>query len=165
MRIYYISLLAKHLMRYWWKTWADWYQVNIIITTTKNISANIVCMAAPVKRYWKTIWKDASYTGHKESTSQKLKKRRGMTKSSLQKQNTNYVYLLSSTQILKKFYVNKTHMNHRHQNPSPPNTSITYHVGDASTWNAVMTILWTTPSEYDAAEKFLDLGPSRSNHL
>ena len=104
----------------------------------KNISANIVYMAALVKRYWRTIWKDASYTGLKESSTHKLTTRRGVAKSSLQKQNTNYVYILSSTRILKAFCVNKTHVSHRHQNCSPPSTSITYHVGAASTWNAVM---------------------------
>ena len=39
----------------------------------------------------------------------------------------NYFYLLSSRRISKAYYVNKTHVNHRHQNPLPPNTSITYH--------------------------------------
>ena len=112
--ICYILLLAKHLIMYWWKTWADWYQVNIIITTTKNISANIVYMAAPLKRYWKTIWNDASYKGHKESRTQKLTTRRGTAKSSLQKQNTNYVYLLLSMQISKVFYINKTCVRHCH---------------------------------------------------
>ena len=136
-RIYYISMLEKHFITYWWETWADWFQVNMI-TTTKNISANIVCTAVPVKRYWKTIWKDTSYTGRKESSSQKLMTRRGVTKSNLQKQNTNYVYLLLSTQILKAFYVNKTRVSHRHRNLSPPNTSITYHLGAASTWNVLM---------------------------
>ena len=34
--IYYISFLAKHLITYWWKTWADWYRDNIIIATTKK---------------------------------------------------------------------------------------------------------------------------------
>ena len=29
--------------------------------------------------------------------------------------------------------LNKTRVSHRHQNPSPPNTSIMYHVGAAST--------------------------------
>ena len=80
---YHISLLSKHLITYLCKTWADWYQVNIIITTTKNISANIVCTAVTVKRYWRTIWKDAKYTGCKELTSQKLMTRRGITKSNL----------------------------------------------------------------------------------
>ena len=128
--IYYISLLLKNFITYWWITWADWYQANIIITKVKHISVNIVCTAAPVKRYWKTIWKDASNTGRKKVTT-----RRDVTKSNLQKQNTN---LFSSTQILKAFYVNKTPLSHRHQNLSPPNTSITYHVGAASTSNAVM---------------------------
>ena len=63
--IYYISQLVKNLIAYWWNTWADWYWDNIIMTTTKDISANIVCMAVPVKRYWKTIRKDGSYTGQK----------------------------------------------------------------------------------------------------
>ena len=87
--IYYISLRVKHLITYCWKTWADWYWDNIITTTIKDISVNIVYMAVPVKRYWKTIWEDASYTEHKESSFQKLATRRGVTKSSLQKQNNN----------------------------------------------------------------------------
>ena len=57
------------------------------------------------------------------------KKGRGKV-SSLQKQNTSYVYLLSSTRISKAFYVNKTRVSHR--NPSAPNTSIRYHVVGAS---------------------------------
>ena len=51
--IYYISLLVKHLITFCWKTWADWYQDKIIISTTKNIFDNIVYMTKPVKRYWK----------------------------------------------------------------------------------------------------------------
>ena len=138
MSIYYISLLAKHLIRYWWKTWAEGYQGNIIVTKANTISVNTVYMAVPVKRYWKTIWEDASYKEHKKSSFQKLMTRRGVTKSSLQKQNSNCTYLLSSTQILKLFYINKTRVNHYHQNPSPPNTNNTYHVEAASMWNAVM---------------------------
>ena len=102
----------------------------------KNISVNVVYMTKPVKRYCKkkkNIWKDASYTGHKESSSQKLMTKRNATKSSLQKQNTNCVYFLSSIWISKVFYLNKTRMNHRHQNPSSANTSILYHVRAAST--------------------------------
>ena len=128
----------KHLIKYCWKTWAEWYQDKIITTTTKIISDNIVCMAKPVKRYWKSIWKDAGYTGHKESRSHMLKRKRSATKSSLKKQNTNYIYLLSSMRISKVFYVNKTCVIHRHQNSSSPNISIMYPVGAASLWNAVM---------------------------
>ena len=54
------------------------------------------CASAEV---FKTIWKNATYTGYKESSSQKLTTRRVVTKSNLQKQNTNYVYLFSSTWI------------------------------------------------------------------
>ena len=72
------------------------------------------------------------------SKSKRLTTRWGTTKSNSQKQNTNYIYLLLSMWILKVFYVNKTHVSHCHQNPSLPNTSITYHVGAASMWNAVM---------------------------
>ena len=121
---------------YWCKTWTDWHWDNIIMTTTKYISVNIVCMTVSVKRYWKTIWEDLSYTRHKESSFQKLTTRRGVTKSSLQKPNTNYVYLLWSTQISKAFY--KARVSHDHQNLSPIKTSNTYHVEAASTWNAVM---------------------------
>ena len=56
-------VLVKNLITYWWKTWADWYWDNIIMTRAKYVSANIVCIAASVKRYWKNIWKDPSYTG------------------------------------------------------------------------------------------------------
>ena len=59
------------------------------------------------------------------------KKERGRTK--FTKRNTKYVYLLSSPWSSKAFYLNKSCVSHRHQNPSPPNTSITYHVGAAST--------------------------------
>ena len=61
------------------------HQVNITITTTKSISVNILCMDVSVKRYWKTIWEDVSYTGHKESSFQKLATKRGVTKSSFYK--------------------------------------------------------------------------------
>ena len=134
--------------------------------TTKDISANIVSMAAPMKSYWKTIWKDANYTGCKESSFQKLAIRKGVTKSSLQKQNTTYVHLLSSTWTSKAYYVNKTPVSHHHGNPSLPNTNITYHVGDASTWNAMLEILWNTPTEYGGwcRWKVFGSGPSRSNH-
>ena len=153
--IYYISLLMKNLITYWWKTWADWYRDNI------------VCMAVLVKKYWKTIWKDASYMGHKESTSQELTTRRDVTKSKLQKQNSNYVFLLWSTQISQACHVNKTPVSHYHQNPSPPNTSIKYHVGAASTWNVVMAILWTIPNEYGRWHRWKVFGPSPSlsNHV
>ena len=46
----------KQLITYSWKTWADWYQNKIIITTTKNISDNIVYMTKPVKRYRKNTF-------------------------------------------------------------------------------------------------------------
>ena len=110
--IYYISLLRKHLIAYCRETWADSYGDNIIITTTKNSSTNIVYVVVPMKRYWK--------------------------KTSLQKQNTNYIDLLSSTWISKAFYLNKTCLSHRHRNPSLPITSITYHVRAAFSWNAMM---------------------------
>ena len=56
-----------------------------------------------------------------------------LRKLSLQKQNTHYVYLLSSMQISKVFYIDKTRVNHRHQNILPPSTRIMYHVRAAST--------------------------------
>ena len=67
--------------------------------------------------------------------SQRLSTRSDVTQSSLQNQNTTeyYVYLLSSTRISKVYYVNKTRVSHRHQNPSLSNTNITYHVEAAST--------------------------------
>ena len=93
----------------------------------------------------------------KESSSQRLTARRGVTKSNLQKQNTSYVFLLTSMRISEAFYVNKAHVSHPHD-PSKPNTSITYHVGAAFTWNAVMDN--TEPPQVNigdgAAEKFLD---------
>ena len=55
-----------------------------------------------------------------------------ISKSNLQKQNTNFVYLLLSTPISKAFCVNKARVRHRHRNTSPLNTSIMYHVGAAS---------------------------------
>ena len=61
------------------------------------------------------VLKGASCMGRKESSSQKLTTRRDVTKSNLQKQNTDYIYLLSSTRISKSYYVNKTRMSHRHQ--------------------------------------------------
>ena len=106
------------------------------MTKTKSIFANIVCMAVPVKRYWKTIWKIVSYTGRKKSSSQKLATRRGVTKSNIRK-TVSYVYLLSSTRISKAHYVNKMNMSHLHENPSPPNANIRYHVGDASAWRTM----------------------------
>ena len=90
-------------------------------------------MATPVKRHRKAICKDANYMEHKESSFQRLTTRRGVKKLNLQKQNTNCVYLLSSMRISKAFYKNKTRVSHRHQNPSPPNTSNTDHVGVTST--------------------------------
>ena len=136
--IYHILLLVKHLITYSWKTWADWYQNKIIITTTKIFLAILFTWLNQWRGIEKNIWKDASCTGHKESSSQKLMTRRSATKSSLQKQNTNCVCLLSSMWISKVFYLNKTCVGHCHENPSSPNINNTYHVGAASTWNAVM---------------------------
>ena len=62
--------------------------------------------------------------------------KKGRNKVKLQK-TANYVYLLSSTRISKAHYVNKMHMSHLHESPSPPNANIRYHVGDASTWRAM----------------------------
>ena len=118
--IYYISLLVKHLIMYWWKTWAGWYRDNIIMTKAKNISVNIVCTAAPVKRHWKTIWKDASYTGRKESDDKKGRDKIKFTQAEYQLRLPFVIYA-----NLKAFYINKTCVSHRHQNPLPPNTSIT----------------------------------------
>ena len=110
---------------------------------------------------------DASYMGHKESSSQKSTTRRGVTKSNLQKQNTNYVYFLSSKQISKAFYVNKTRVSHHHQNPSIRNTSITYHVGAASTWRSVLGNTLNHPKWIWGWRfwKVVGAGPSSSNHL
>ena len=79
--------------------------------------------------------------------------KKGCDKEKLKKQNSNYVYHLSSTRNSKEYYVNKTHVSHRHQNPSLPNTNITYHVGAASAWNSVVEntlnhckwMWWKTP--------------------
>ena len=102
--------------------------------------------------YWKTIWKDASYTGHRESNSWKLTTRRGVRKSSLQKQNTNYVYLLPCTQISKAFYVNKTRMSHRHQSSSSPCDSCIYpKYSDGQYFEPPQVNIGD-----DTAEKFLD---------
>ena len=160
-------MLAKHFIIYWWKTWVDWYWSNIVITTANAISASIVYMAVPVKSYWNTICEDVSYTEHKESSFQKLTTRRGVIKSSSQKQNTNWVYLLSSTRISKAFYVNKTCVNHCHQNPSPPNTSNKYYVEAASTWNAVMDNTLKHPSKYRGWRCWKVFRPSLScsNHM
>ena len=43
----------------------------------------------------------------------------GVERPSLQKPHTNYIYLLPSTRISKVFYVNKSRVSYRHQNPSP----------------------------------------------
>ena len=102
-----------------------------------------------VKRYWKTIWKDASYTGLREPSSQKLTTRRGVTESNLQKQNTNYVYLLSSTWISKAFYVNKTRVSHQHHVPCGSCIYVKFNMGDTVNhpkWIWKMTLLkgfWT----------------------
>ena len=136
--IYYMSLLAKHLITYCWKTSADLYQDTIIIIATKIFLTILFKRLNQWRSIEKSIWKDASYMGHKESSSQKLTTGRGATKSKLQKPNTNYVYISSSMQISKVFYVNKTCVSHCNQNPSSSNTSITYHVGALSMWNAVI---------------------------
>ena len=123
--IYYVSLLVKHLITYCWKTWADWYQDKIIITTTKNISDKIVYMTKPVKRYWK---KHLERCKLHETQTIKLPEsddKKGYNKVKSKKQNSNYVYLLSSMRISKALYVNKTHVSLRHRSPSPPNISIT----------------------------------------
>ena len=152
---------------YWLKTWADWYWDKIIMTTTKDTSVNFVCMTVSVKRYWKTIQEDVSYTGHKESSFQKLMTRRGVTQSSLQKPDTNYVYLLSSTQTLKAFYVNKARASHHYQilhHPIPTSPAMwKLHLCEIQ-W---CTILWSTPSEYRGWNHWKVFGPSlsHSNHL
>ena len=143
--IYYISLLTKHLITYCSKSFADWYQDKIIITTTKIFLIILFTWLNQWRGIEKNIWKDASYTEHRESSSQKLTTRRSATKSSLQKPNTNYVYLLSSMQISKVFYINKTRVSHGDQNPSSPSTSITYHVGAASTWNEMISNTFNHP--------------------
>ena len=61
----------KHLITSSWKTWANWYLSNIIITTINTISVNIICMAALVKRYSKTIWKDVITQGTKNQVSRR----------------------------------------------------------------------------------------------
>ena len=113
---YYVSITLYHyllyIIMYWWETWVDWCQVNIIITETKHIFVNIVCMTTQVKRYWKTITNDVSYMGRQESGSKKLTRRRVVKKS-----NNNYVYLLLCIRISKALYVNKTRGSHCHQIP------------------------------------------------
>ena len=120
--------------------------VNIIIANTKHVSVNIVYMVVAVKRYWKTISKDASYTGHKESDSRSWRQEKKW-QSQICKIKIP-IYLLSSTRILKTYHVSKTHVSHCHLNPPPPNANSTYHVGAASMRNAVMDNTLNNPGEY-----------------
>ena len=119
------------------------------------------------KYFWKTIWKDANYTGQKESSSHNLTTRRSATKSSLQEQNTNYIYFLSSVRISKVCYVNKTRVGHRHQNPLSPipasRTMWELHLHKMQWWAR----LWTIPSKYRGWRhwKVFGSGLSCRNHL
>ena len=137
--IYHMSLLVRYLKTYCWKTWAHWYQDKIIITTTKTISDNIVYMT----KQWRGIEKK-HLERCKLHDAQRIKfpeagDKKECNKVKPTKQNTNYFYLLLSMRISKVFYLNKIRVGHRHQNPSSPNTSITYHVEAAFMWNAVMS--------------------------
>ena len=135
--IYYISLLVKHLITYCWKTWADSYQDKIIITTTKNISDNIVYMTKPAKRYWKKHLERCKLHGAQRIKLPEVdgKKERNKVKPT----KTEYQLRLSFIIYADfKSVLRKTRVGHRYQNPSSLNTSITYHVGAAYMWNAVM---------------------------
>ena len=105
----------------------------------KNISDNIVFMTKPVKSYWKKYLERCKLNEAQRIKLPEADNKKECNKVKSEKPNTNFVYLLSSMQISKVFYVSETHMNHRHQNPSSPNTSIKYHVGAASAWNAVVS--------------------------
>ena len=133
--IYYISRLVKHLIMYWWRSWAGWYRDYNNNKHKKYFSWYcLYCCTSEDKL--KNHLERCKLHMRKEYSSQKLTTRRGVTKSNLQKHNTNYVYLLSTMWISKAFYVNKTCLSYRHQNLSPP--IIRYHVGAASKWNELM---------------------------
>ena len=90
-------------------------------------------MAVLVKRYRKTIWQDASYTEHKESSSQNLTTKKGrekvkFTKTEYQQRLPFVIYV-----DFESVYVNKTRASDCYKNCSPSNISITYHEGAAST--------------------------------
>ena len=55
--MYYISIVAKHLIKSCCNIWIDWYQDKLIFTKTKKCSDNIVHMTKPVMRYWKKTCK------------------------------------------------------------------------------------------------------------
>ena len=110
-------------------------------------------MTTQVKRYWKTIRKDASYMGRQESSSKKLTTRRVVKKS-----NNNYVYLLLSIRISKAFYVNKTRGSHSSSNSLT--IQYQYHVKCGSCIYVKCSYgQYLKPAqvniEDDAAEKFL----------
>ena len=99
------------------------------MTKAKNISANIVFMAVRTSEdVLKNHLERFKLHGEQRIKLPKLTTRRGIAKTSLQKQNTNYVYLLSSMWISKLFYITKIRVNHYHQNLSPPNSSNIYNV-------------------------------------
>ena len=161
--IYYISLLAKHLI-----TWADWDHDNIIMRTTKNISVNIVCMTAPVKRYWKTIWGDASYMEHKESSFQKLTKKEGHGKVEFTKTEhqlrlpfviyTDFESVLRKQDLCEPSSLKYLTTQYQHHVPRGPQ-----HLREMQWWR----VLQSTPTKYRGwhSWKVFRPGLSRSNHL
>ena len=146
--IYYISRLVKHLIMYWWRSWAGWYRDYNNNKRKKYFSWYcLYCCTSEDKL--KNHLERCKLHMRKEYSSQKLTTRRGVTKSNLQKQNTNYVYLLSSTWISKAFYVNKTRVSHQHHIPCGSCIYVKCNMGDTVNhpkWIWKMTLLkgfWT----------------------
>ena len=135
--IYYISLLAKHLISYWCKTWADWYQVNITNNYHKKYFCQYCLHGCISEEVLKNHLKKCKL--HK---AQRIKLLEADDKECDKIKFTKTQYQLRLPFVIyvdfKAFYINKSHVSHHHINPSSPNTSITYHVGAASKWNAVM---------------------------
>ena len=164
--INHISLLRKHLIMYWWKTWADWYGDNITFTTTTKNSTNIVYMVVPVERYWKTIWKDESYMSHKDLSSQKLTIKKDMFKFTETEYQLPFIFCnlqwfrkrFTWTRLVWAIIIEILHR------PIPASwTMWDLHLREMQ-WR---TILWKNPYESRGQHrwKVFEPGPSYSNHL
>ena len=147
---------------YWWKTWADWYQDNIIIATIENVSTNIVYVAAPVKKYLlknhleRCKLHRAQRVKLPEADNKKGREKVKFTKTEYQLRLPFAMYT-DFKSILRK---------QDSYEPSSSKFFITMwqlHLPKIQWW----TILWTTSSEYRGWHcwKVFGPGPSFSNHL
>ena len=172
----YISLLVKHLIMYWWKTWASRYRGSIIITPVKIFLSILFARL----HQWKYF---CQFCLHGFTSEEVLKnylercKLHGMqtikvSESDDKKGRDKIKFTITEYQLHLPFviYADFETVLHKmlwaiilHHPTTASRTMWVLHLREMQWW----AILWTTPSEYGrwCCWKVFEPSHRRSNHL